>query len=1119
MSSSHTIGGSIVLEGAKQYNSDLKDIQSNMKELRSEMKLSNSEYADNENSADALSSKYEILSKEYDEIGKRVQTYEKMLSEAKTTQETAGHSIDNYKTQLSDAKAKLEDMKASGTATDEELKNQQQIVSDLSGKLMEAQGSYDTASSKITQYQTSLNNAKAEQTNLGNEMTKTSEYLDEAKNSADGCAKSIDQYGKSTKGAEDSTDKFGKSIDDAVNTMSTMLAASGIQATCDQIKDALLECDEAADKFETSMAKINTIAGLSGTGLSSMSSQIKTASADMGVASTDLAEATYQAMSAGIDVNKAVDFASQATQLSIGGFTDATTAVDTLTTVLNAYGMTAEDTQHVEDDLVTTQNLGKTTVNELGASLGKVIPTAAAYGVSIDQVCAAYSELTNKGIKTKTTTTYLNSMFNELGDAGSKVGKTLKDETGQSFGELMKSGKTLGDVLTILYGTVDNNSEAFMNMWSSSEAAKGAIDIASDSGAKYSKMLAAMGDNAGATSAAFETMEDTGEQLDAKLSTSFENLKIAVGDALGPSLDTVHEGMIGLIEPLTDFCEENPKVVTAIGGIVAGMTALAAGVGIAAAAIAAFTAITAVANPALVATSLAISAVSGGILALSLDIDPAITSFKNLTETSEKFNDTESKNIDQRNQSSESLEAQRSTVDGLVDELENLQSQTSLSADEQSRQKDVVDELNSAMPDLNLAIDDQTGKLNMSSEALEQNTDKLMDNLEAAAAEQEITDIAKERLEAETQLKDLEEQLSEVQDNRTMSLEAQNIAEKNLSDQITETKDNISQLDDQTETSRQCLEDHAASADDDAASQIQLGDAVGETKDLVKEYGEDTVKAYQDTYNAALSSIQGTTGLFESLKDSAQTNLGAMDETLKGNNEKFSEYGQNLSTAVAFARDNPDYQGVVDAITQMGMSGSGEMQAFVDGIDSDTGKATESLQKLKDEYADYSEITDNIATLTSDIESGFSVGYHDINFAIEQGTSESTETMQTANETQETNATEHHDKMVTTETGTIDDMATAVTTETPKVTAATTQMCDTTLSTVRTKFGIDEKMTKSTVFSTIGKTIDSSIASGIKEGQGSVASALQECLQNAINSLSFSSISSKVNKALGEAMR
>jgi hypothetical protein len=203
----------------------------------------------------------------------------------------------------------------------------------------------------------------------------------------------------------------------------------------------------------------------------------------------------------------------------------------------------------------------------------------------------------------------------------------------------------------------------------------------------------------------------------------------------------------------------------------------------------------------------------------------------------------------------------------------------------------------------------------------------------------------------------------------------------------------------------------------------------------------------------------------------------------------------------------------------MGYEGSGEMQAFVDGINSDTGQASDSIQKLKDEYADYGDITSNIATLMADMSTGFSEGYHDINFAIEQGTSESTETMQTANETQETNATEHHDKMVTTETGTIDDMATAVTTETPKVTAATTQMCDTTLSTVRTKFGIDEKMTKSTVFSTIGKTIDSSIASGIKEGQGSVASALQECLQNAINSLSFSSISSKVNKALGEAMR
>ena len=54
----------------------------------------------------------------------------------------------------------------------------------------------------------------------------------------------------------------------------------------------------------------------------------------------------------------------------------------------------------VQTVLLQTQNLGITTVGELGASLANVTPTAAALGVSFEQVGAAMALMTAKGVPT-----------------------------------------------------------------------------------------------------------------------------------------------------------------------------------------------------------------------------------------------------------------------------------------------------------------------------------------------------------------------------------------------------------------------------------------------------------------------------------------------------------------------------------------------------------------------------------------------------------------------------------------------------------------------------------------------------------------------------------------------
>lgn len=128
----------------------------------------------------------------------------------------------------------------------------------------------------------------------------------------------------------------------------------------------------------------------------------------------------------------------------------------------------------ISDVLINTQNKGKVTVDQLAGSMGKVIPTASAYNVGLKDLSAGYIELTKNGINAKSSTTYLNSMYNELGKSGTTASKMLKTATGKSFAELMKSGKSTGDVLQILQKQAKKTGTKFSDVFKNSNSAKAA---------------------------------------------------------------------------------------------------------------------------------------------------------------------------------------------------------------------------------------------------------------------------------------------------------------------------------------------------------------------------------------------------------------------------------------------------------------------------------------------------------------------------------------------------------------------------------------------------------------------------------------------------------------------
>lgn len=347
-----------------------------------------------------------------------------------------------------------------------------------------------------------------------------------------------------------------------VRTLTKVVAAAGIGKM-------LQSAFTGGTAFESAMAKVGTIADTAKVPLESLSGQVLQVSGDMHIGANEIAEAAYQAISAGQDTGNAVAFAGQASMLATAGFTSSASAVDILTTALNAYGKGADEAGHVSDVLLTTQNLGKTSVDELAGSMGRVIPLAAAYNVSLENLSSGLAIMTANGIATAEASTYTKSMLNELGDTGSTVGKILKQQIGKSFAELNADGKSLGDVLQVLYDSVGGNATKFAGLWSSVEAGTGALSLASSGADKFNGVLQQMQADSGATQTAYDTMTNTmAYKLDG-VKTNAQNLGTALFDAVSGRLGEAVALAGGYLQTLSESVQQN-----GIAGLAQGLAAV-----------------------------------------------------------------------------------------------------------------------------------------------------------------------------------------------------------------------------------------------------------------------------------------------------------------------------------------------------------------------------------------------------------------------------------------------------------------------------------------------------------------------------------------------------------------
>ena len=354
---------------------------------------------------------------------------------------------------------------------------------------------------------------------------------------------------------------FGKleknsiSASDALGGFSRTARNAGLAATAVGVGLGFAIRD--AREFGKAIGEVSTIADEAEFPMETIRDLTKDMAVQFGTVPVEQAKALYQAISAGAtDAAEATMLMDTANKLAIGGVSDTFTAIDVLTTATNAYAAAGLEAADASDVIFTTVRLGKTTVDELGASLGQVIPAAADLKVSFSELGAAMATITLGGIKSAEASTALNAALLNIRKPSEDARKAA-ERLGIDFSAAALKNKDLVTVLGEAAEAAKGDDEAITALFGSVRALKAISVLTANEGKKFNEALAAMEGRAGATEEAFDKMSKT---------TDFQiNRMAALGKASTTTLGEILEPMvIRVLAPLGRMAERLFDILEAV---------------------------------------------------------------------------------------------------------------------------------------------------------------------------------------------------------------------------------------------------------------------------------------------------------------------------------------------------------------------------------------------------------------------------------------------------------------------------------------------------------------------------------------------------------------------------
>ena len=376
-----------------------------------------------------------------------------------------------------------------------------------------------TLSADIKRLKTGLNAAKSELNKLKSTTAELRKELDNK--------------------AGPATSKFGNNLTATSKKIAAgLIGGMGVVYALSQVRRSVADLVNTGREFDREWANVTTMLDTSATETGNLKQELLNLSPTLGD-TTELAKGMYQVLSASIEPAKAVRFLGEAAKSAKAGVTDAATAVDALTTVINAYGMKAEDVTKVSDVMFQAVKSGKLTYEELAKSIGTVVPVAAQVGISFEDVAAATATLTRQGIDAQTATMQLRQIMMAILKPSSEATKLAK-KLGLEFNATALRTKGLVGFLQDLKEKTGGNAEKMATLIPNVRALSGVMALAGEQSEAFARDQEKMSKAAGSTDRAFKKQMESVDFWIEAAKNAFGKMKIAIFEGfIGPIKESI----------------------------------------------------------------------------------------------------------------------------------------------------------------------------------------------------------------------------------------------------------------------------------------------------------------------------------------------------------------------------------------------------------------------------------------------------------------------------------------------------------------------------------------------------------------------------------------------------
>lgn len=1015
------IGARIVIDGEAEFRAKLASSKTALNALQSELKLVTAKFKDNKDSLEALGAKQQayiklqeeqknklsLLQDMQDKVVKKYDAEKDTFTELGRARESLNAEIENAKTVYGENSEEVEKLSEKLKDANEQYEAQEKVV--------------QKTGDRVNRYQRDCNNAEIELTELNAAIAENERCMQAAETSADECGDAVDDFGNEAQEAGNKTSVFADVL------KAELLAGvikDGIKALANGIKTIATAATQTGMAFESSMSQVAATMGLTTDEIARGSAEyeiLSKAAQDCGKATMFSASQSAEALNylalAGYDAEKAASTLPRVLNLAAAGNLELQYAADLVTDSMAALGLETSELDNYIDEMAKTSQKSNTSVAQLGEATLVCAGTVALTGQSLETMNTALGVMANNGLKGAEGGTHLRNVLLSLSAPTDKA-KAEIESLGLRVYDAKGNMRDLNNIITDMNRlmsdmTQDKKTNLIKTIFNKTDIAAVNALLKSTNG-EYENLNAQISDCSGAAQAMADTLNDNlkgkvtilqsaleglgitaydlfddemksavdsatdavgrlQEEIDnGGLGVSLRDMSKALGEVAENALGAAEKALPKLIDGFTWLLENGEIVAGLIGGVTSAKIAYTVATEAATIAQKLFN-VTANANP-YIFLATAIAGVVGAITLYSKTADKETVqlteSTKKLTDASKKLNDEIASGTQKRAETRAGFEIQRDACVKLAEELDVLQSKTSLTASEQARQAAIVEELNSVMPELNLSIDEQTGLTNMSTEALLGNIDAQMEFMKVAAAREDLTEIAEQQWEAEKKLAGLRAEQAEVT-NRIAEAEAQLNEELErfnetsrksqeawwteaenynaLARQIAETTSHLADLDVEYEQTMSYISKTEAIMTGAEALRMLGGVALGTSNDI-RVMSDSAIDAYNEMYDSLSETINKQMDLFSKFSQEIEISKEEILQNMQSQVDGVSQWAENLDTLA----DRHINQGLLKYLADMGPQGAGYVAEFVAMTDDqlkEAGKLFEESLMLNESAA------------------------------------------------------------------------------------------------------------------------------------------------------------------------